>query len=152
EKTSGQDVTEEYIDLEARLRSKMALEAQFLEIMKGAKTIAEALEVQRQVSEVRTEIEQLEGRRRFLENQSGMSTVTVTLQPPQPIITSTGFGLVSSLKHAFGDSIDLTISIITGLIRLLGVLLPLLILVIVPCILLLRFFLKRFRRRNHTPA
>jgi len=70
EKRTGQDVTEEFIDLEARIRTKRALEAQFLEIMKQAQKVSEALEVQRQLAEVRTEIEQLEGRRRFLENQA----------------------------------------------------------------------------------
>src|SRR5262249_6986067 len=72
--TSGQDVTEEYLDLEARIRAKQALEAQFLEIMKQAHKVSDALEVQNQLSEVRTEIERLEGRRRFLENQSALST------------------------------------------------------------------------------
>src|SRR5262245_20299604 len=71
-KTSGQDVTEEYIDLEARIRTKKALEAQFLEIMKQARKISDAMEVQTQLAEVRTEIERLEGRRRFLENQSAL--------------------------------------------------------------------------------
>ena len=68
EKVSGQDVSEEYLDLEARLRTKKALEAQFLEIMKQARKVSDALEVQSQLGEVRTEIERLEGRRRFLEN------------------------------------------------------------------------------------
>ena len=69
DKVTGQDVTEEYIDLQARIRTKQALEAQFLEIMKQAMSISDALEVQRQIAVVRTEIEQLEGRRSFLENQ-----------------------------------------------------------------------------------
>lgn len=148
EKTTGQDVTEEYIDLEGRLRSKVALEAQFLEIMKGAKTIAEALEVQRQISEVRTEIEQLEGRRRFLDHQSSLSTISVTLQPPQPIITTSSFGFASSVKHALGDSVEIAISIVTGLIRMLGVLLPVLLLIVAPCVFMLRFLLRRMRHRR----
>ena len=66
EKISGQDVTEEYVDLEAQLRAKKALEAQFLEIMKQARKVEDALSVQEKLSEVRTEIERLEGRRRYL--------------------------------------------------------------------------------------
>src|SRR5262249_28603705 len=49
EKITGQDVTEEYVDLEARLRAKQALEAQFLEIMKQAHSVDDALNVQRQL-------------------------------------------------------------------------------------------------------
>src|SRR6266511_1682637 len=58
EKVSGQ-VTEEFIDLEARIKTQKALESQFLEIMKQAHKVVDALEVQRQVAEVRTEIEKL---------------------------------------------------------------------------------------------
>src|SRR6185369_4830381 len=78
EKISGQDVSEEYLDLEARLRTKKALEAQFLEIMKQARKVQDALDVQSQLADVRTEIERLEGRRRFLENQAALSTITTT--------------------------------------------------------------------------
>jgi hypothetical protein len=69
EKVTGQDITEEYVDLEARIRAKKALETQVLEIMKQAKKVSEALEVQRELANVRSEIEQLEGRRRLLEHQ-----------------------------------------------------------------------------------
>ncbi len=75
-KVTGQDVTEEYIDLEARIRTKRALEAQFLEIMKQAHKVSDALEVQSQLAEVRTEIERLEGRRR--------SSKTNLPSPPSP--------------------------------------------------------------------
>ena len=77
EKITGQDVTEEFIDLEARLKTQKALEPQFLEIMKQANKVEDALEVQRQIAEVRTEIEKLEGRKRFLENRASLSTITV---------------------------------------------------------------------------
>ena len=57
ENVTGQDVTEEFIDLEARIKTQKALELQFLEIMKQAGKIVAALEVQRQIADVRTEIE-----------------------------------------------------------------------------------------------
>src|SRR6185369_14744738 len=80
EKSTGQDVTEEFIDLEARIKTQKALETQFLEIMQRANKIEDALEVQRQIAEVRTEIEKLEGRKRFLENRSSLATITVNIQ------------------------------------------------------------------------
>ncbi len=61
EKRTGQDVTEEFIDLEARIKNQKALEVQFLEIMKRAGKVEDALEVQTQLADVRTEIEKLEG-------------------------------------------------------------------------------------------
>ncbi|HXG68938.1 MAG TPA: DUF4349 domain-containing protein [Blastocatellia bacterium] len=152
ERVSGQDVTEEYIDLEARLRTQRALEAQFLEIMKQARKVSEALEVQRQIAEVRTEIERLEGRRRFLENQSSLSTINITLQTPAPVVTATTTGFGHDVKQAFGDGIDTAVSIVTGLIRLIIVMIPVAVLILLPLYLVLRLLLRRFNLRKPQPT
>lgn len=125
EKVSGQDVSEEYLDIEARIRTKKALEAQFLEIMKQARKVSDALEVQSQLADVRTEIERLEGRRRFLENQSALSTITTTLQMPQPIVATTSSGFGATIKHTFGDAVDMAASIVLFIIQAMIVLVPL---------------------------
>lgn len=104
QKTTGQDVTEEFIDLEARVKNQKALEAQFIEIMKRAGTVADALNVQRELANVRTEIEKLEGRKRFLENQSSLSTINITLQTPTQIVNATGFWY--NVKSAFADGVE----------------------------------------------
>ena len=124
EKVSGQDVSEEYLDVEARLRNKKALEGQFLEIMKQARKVEDALAVQSQLADVRTEIERLEGRRRFLENQAALSTITTTLQMPQPIIASTTTSFGTTIKQAFGDAVDTAVSIILFVIQAVIVLVP----------------------------
>lgn len=147
EKITGQDVTEEFIDLEARIRTKVALEQQFLEIMKQAKTVSDALEVQTQIANVRTEIERLEGRKRFLENQSSLSTITVTLSSPAPVVRTESSGFMAAIKRAFGDAIDVGSSIIIGFIRLVGVATPVILLIVLPILLILRFAWKRARRR-----
>ena len=131
-KLAGQDVTEEFIDLEARIRAKRALESQFLEIMKRAGKISDALEVQKELSNVRGEIEQMEGRRRFLENQAALSTITVTLQTPAPIIAATTGGFWHSVKLAFGDGLDTSAGIVIGLIRFVLVMIPVVLLVLLP--------------------
>jgi hypothetical protein len=133
EKISGQDVTEEYIDLEARIRTKRALEMQFLEIMKQARKVSDALEVQNQLAEVRTEIERLEGRRRFLENQSALSTITIALQTPAPIVAATTSGFWYGVKTAFGDGLDTAAEIVLGIIRFVIVMIPVLIFILLPC-------------------
>ena len=145
EKVSGQDVTEEFIDLEARIRTQKALEAQFLEIMKGARSVADALEVQRQLAEVRGEIEKVEGRRKFLENQTSFSTITVTLNAPTVFAAaSTGFG--AQLWRALGDGVDAALFVVLGLIRILLAMLPLLILFGIPIWLIVQHFRKKWRR------
>lgn len=144
EKITGQDVTEEYIDMEARIRTKKALEAQFLEIMKQAHRVSDALEVQSQLADVRTEIERLEGRRRFLENQSSLSTITVTLQPATPLVNASGF--FYNLKRALGDGVDVAAGITLFLVRALIALVPIALLIFLPIGLLLRFLLRRAGR------
>jgi len=144
-KETGQDVTEEYIDLEARLRTKRALEMQFLEIMKQARKISDALEVQNELASVRTEIESLEGRRRFLENQSALSTITVTLHTPLPIAVVTTRGFRTNITAAFGDGLDTATSIVLGVIHFIIVMIPVFLLILLPAWFLFKWL------RHHIP-
>lgn len=147
EKITGKDVTEEYIDLEARLRTQRALEAQFLEIMKHAEKVSDALEVNRQLADVRNEIERVEGRRRFLENQVSLSTIKVTLQTPSPLVSANTSGFFYGIKRAFGDGVDVAAAIILVLIRIVIALIPVFILIVLPLIWLYRFITRRRARR-----
>ena len=150
EKVTGQDVTEEFMDLEARIKNQKALELQFLEIMKRAGKVDDALSVQRQLAEVRTEIEKLEGRRRFLENQSSLSTINVTLQPPTQIVNATGFWY--SVRSAFSDGFDVAADIVLFLIRAIVALLPIMVLIVLPLALLIKLGLRVLRRRRPAMA
>jgi hypothetical protein len=145
EKITGQDVTEEFIDLDARLRTQRALESQLLDIMKQAHQVSDAIAVERELTNVRTEIERVEGRRRFLENQSSLSTVKVTLQPPSPLVSTTGF--FRGVRSAFGEGIDIAAAITLVLIRVLLAMLPLAIIFGVPIYFLWRYLARRARRR-----
>lgn len=145
EKTSGQDVTEEFIDLEARIRTQKALELQFLEIMKQANKVVDALEVQRQVAEVRTDIEKLEGRKRFLENKASLSTISVNLKTPAGIAVDTsGFG--RSVKEAVADSVATASDIVLFLIRFVIVMVPIMLFIVLPGALVARFAFRRVQR------
>lgn len=146
EKSTGQDVTEEFIDLEARIKTQKALETQFLEIMQRANKIEDALEVQRQIAEVRTEIEKLEGRKRFLENRSSLATITVNIQAPRPIIATTPTGFGHSVREAISDSIELGSGMFLFFVRALILMVPLLIFVVLPFALVIRYAVRRARR------
>jgi hypothetical protein len=144
QKITGKDVTEEYIDLEARLVQHRALEAQLMEIMKSAEGVADAIAVQRELTNVRTEIERLEGRRRFLENQASLSTISVTIQPTEPLVSTTGF--FSSLGRAFGQGVDIAATITLFLVSFLLAILPVVV------FLVLVYFLLRYVVRRVRPA
>ncbi len=142
-KVVGQDVTAEFVDLEARLRAKKALEAQYFEIMKRASKISDVLEVQQKLTEVRTEIEQAEGRRRYLENQSALSTINISLQTPAPLVAATQTGFWASIKNSFGDGVDVAVAIVLGIIHFVIVMLPIVVLLLLPAGLIARFLWKR---------
>jgi hypothetical protein len=151
EKITGQDVTEEFIDLEAHIKTQKALEDQFLEIMKRANKVEDALEVQRQIADVRTEIEKLEGRKRFLENRASLSTITVSLQTPTAIaVNTTGFG--RDIRQAVADSVQVAIAIVLFLIRFVIVMIPILLLLVLPIWLVGRYFWRRAMKSGLKPA
>ena len=74
---SRQDVTEEFVDLEARLSAKRELEKRYLELLKSAKNVKEMLEIERELSNIREEIEAKEGRLKFLQSRVSMSTINI---------------------------------------------------------------------------
>ena len=146
EQVTGQDVTEEFIDLEARIKTQKALEIQFLEIMRQAYKVADALEVQRQIADVRTEIEKLEGRKRFLQNRSSLSTITVNIQAPKPAITVTGTGFGQQIREAVSESIAMASDMVLFFTRFAILMIPILIFVVLPSGLVARFLMRRAKR------
>lgn len=77
---SGQDVTEEFVDLNARIRNLERHEHQLLTFMDRATRVTDLLAIEQQLARVRGEIEQLTGRLRFMGNQVELATVNVTLR------------------------------------------------------------------------
>jgi len=75
---SQRDVTEEFIDLEARLKAKRRLEARYLELLKKAKNVKEILEIEREVAKIREEIEAKQGRLKYLQNKVSLSTIHIS--------------------------------------------------------------------------
>lgn len=147
ETVKGEDVTEEFIDIEARLKAKRALEAQFLEIMKRANSVEDALNVQRELAEVRGEIEQIEGKKRFLENQSSLSTIKITLQSPTAFSANSS-GFFNQLKESIGSGFDAAMTFVLSFITFLIALLPFLLLVVLPIYLILRYLWSKRRKQN----
>jgi hypothetical protein len=100
--TSGEDVTGKYVDLQARIRALQATRSTYLTILSKATTIGETLSVQQRITDVQTEIEQLQGQLRVLGNASAMSTLTVTVDQKQIAHATTGphedNGLVKAVK------------------------------------------------------
>ena len=110
ETTSGRDVTEEYVDLSARLSNLEASEAQLLDLMEQAGTVAEILEVQRELTKTRSEIESIKGRMQYLEESSATSLIRVSLE--QSKLAVEFFADTRSVKE--GETIRFTSEISGG--------------------------------------
>ncbi len=80
ESTSSKDVTEEYIDLEAKLSILEVTEVKLKQLMEEAKTVEESLDVNRELYRIQSEIEQTKGRMQYLEQTSSMSLIQVRLE------------------------------------------------------------------------
>lgn len=79
ETTSGQDVTEQYVDLQTNLAHLKAVEQQYLDLLKQAKTVDEILRVQEQLNNVQGQIQSIEGQIKYLANQVNYSTISITM-------------------------------------------------------------------------
>jgi len=101
ERVSGRDVTEEFVDTEARLKNLKAEEQQFLEIMKRAVSIEDTLNVTKELSRVRGDIESMQARLNYLSSQSSMSTIHLTIEEGAEVSITVGdFDFVQSVKDA----------------------------------------------------
>jgi len=115
---AGEDVTEEYIDLQARLNNSRREEERLLAILDMAEDVEDVLAVERELSRVRGETERLKGRINYLEDRVSLSTITVSLHEPTPITHSWG------IRDAIRDAVDAFITTVNGLIIFTGFILP----------------------------
>lgn len=122
EAITGEDVTEEFMDLQAQLRNQRALESRFVELLGQAATVAETIEVERELARVRTEVERLEGRSQFLNDRVSMSTIALEIRPTSSFGGTTTIG--KEVADAFGDAGEIIAVVIGGLIRMAAGLLP----------------------------
>ncbi|MEI3607387.1 DUF4349 domain-containing protein [Pseudogracilibacillus sp. SE30717A] len=76
---TGQDVTEQFMDLESRLKSKRAVEERLLEFMKEAKKTEDLLQISNDLATIQEEIEVIVGQMKYLENQTSFSTIEISM-------------------------------------------------------------------------
>ncbi|WP_286972052.1 DUF4349 domain-containing protein [Flavobacterium sp. UBA4854] len=115
---SAQDVTEQYIDLTSRLKTKKKLEERYLEILKKANKVSEILEIEEQISTIREEIESKEGQLKYLESRVSESTITIefykTIPEKEGVKISYGSKLWSAIESGFYTLSDLLLSLLSA--------------------------------------
>ena len=96
------DVTEEFLDIQARLKTKKELEQRYIDLLKQAKNVTEMMEIEKQIGQLRSEIESIEGRLKYLNDRVSFSTLTMTFYESIP--NETEFG--QKFKNGFRNGWD----------------------------------------------
>lgn len=103
ETTDASDITDQYVDVSARLASARALEKRLLELAAtGTGRVSEVLEVERELARVRAEVEQYQGTIRMWDDQIALSTLSITLSTKQPEIAAPK----PPAPPSFGDNVE----------------------------------------------
>ncbi|OFW57416.1 MAG: hypothetical protein A2133_06415 [Actinobacteria bacterium RBG_16_64_13] len=124
QEVSTQDVTEEYVDLQARIKNSEAYVSSILALLGKAKTVDEILQVQSVLTYAQQDLEQLKGRMRYLEEHTSYSTLTMYLYETGVEVPSEGaWGTGKAFEAALHNLVDAVNAIIRGL----GVLIPVLV-------------------------
>ncbi|MBC9910156.1 DUF4349 domain-containing protein [Chitinophaga varians] len=111
---NSQDVTAEYVDLDARMKTRVATEQRYLDILKQARTVKEVLEVEAQLKSIREEIEAAKGRLQYMDRQASYSTIhleyyqVLALSAPETagFLPRVGLALRNGWNNVLGLVID----------------------------------------------
>jgi hypothetical protein len=122
ESVSTQDVTKAYTDLETRLRVKRDTADRLRELLRTRTAdLPDVLNAERELARVTEEIEQMEGERRFYDQQVAFSTITLALAEPQAVVEP---GVFTPIGHALRDSLQVLAQSLAALVYILVALAP----------------------------
>jgi hypothetical protein len=148
---STQDVTEEYTDLDARLRNLEATETELLELLTEVRErtskAEDILAVHREITNIRSQIEQLKGRMQYLEKMTAMATINIELVPDvlaKPIVVA-GWRPTGTAANALRTLVKTLQFIVDAAIWLIIYVLPTLIIIAIPFFILWLIW-RRWRR------
>src|SRR5918998_4225671 len=122
----AQDVSEEFVDLTARVANARRMEERLVDILRTRTgKLQDVLSVEREIARVREEIERMEGRVRFLKASAQLSTLSVTLYEPAPLVASHPGRSV--IGEAFRTAWRNFVGVVAGVIASLGFVVPVVI-------------------------
>ncbi len=106
ENAGSEDVTEQFIDLEARLRSALREEQSLLSLLERADTVSNILTIERELARVRSEIERLQGQLNYLSRRVDLATISVALFPPEERLADPPYGSLNMEVEDVSASVD----------------------------------------------
>ena len=150
----SEDVTEEFVDLSARLENLEATAARVRNFLDEARNVEEALAVNRELSRLESEIEALKGRIQYLQQSAAFSTISIRLIPDelsQPLEVG-GWRPTGVARDALETLVNALQGLASVAIYLIVLVLPLAALILIPLFLLFYFLRRRRRRRAAAPV
>lgn len=114
----SRDVTEQFIDLEARLKAKKSLEERYLDLLKKATKISEILEIERELTNIREEIESKEGQLKYLQSSVSFSTIEVHFYKKMARGEQTRVSYWTKMKNGFVSGWNGILSFFIGLLHI----------------------------------
>ena len=144
EQVSGEDVGQQLVDLSARARNLRAQSRALIRLMNQAVTVSDTIKIQNELFDIQGQIEELEGRLRYLHDQADMSTITMLLAPPAAVHHHHGqaTAIGSALRRSWQRATDVVTAVIVGA----GVVIPIALLALVTLLAAWRVW-PPFRRR-----
>jgi hypothetical protein len=109
----SQDVTEEFVDVQARLNTKKELEQRYLALLKQATKVLDMLEIERELGKVRADIESMQGRLNYLKDQVAMSTIHLSYYKEHPEGLGFGSRVDESLSRGWNGVVNVFLGIIS---------------------------------------
>jgi hypothetical protein len=152
--TSGQDVTEEYVDLSSRLANLEATADRVRNFLDEARTVEEALEVNQELSRLEGEIEVIKGRMQYLEQSSAYSMISIELTPDvlsQPLEVG-GWQPQGAARSALENLVATLQTLVDVAIWFVIYILPLALIVALPIWLVIRYFRRRRALSKEAPV
>ena len=149
ENASGEDVTDQFVDLESRLSNLEATQARIQSFLEDAKSVDEALRINQELAQIEAQIEEVKGRMNYLSDRSAFSTITVTIAPelpeiePAPAPQSRPWTPSETLKDATETLVKAYQGIVEFAIWVFVAVLP----ILVPPVLVIWMLIKLLRRK-----
>ena len=147
--SNSDDVSAEYYDVEARIKNKKVEEARLIQLLKNATgKLREILEVEKEISRVRGEIEQMQGRLRVLSDLTSLTTITISMNEIKNYVPPAPPTFTTQIARSFADSthgvVELGKNVLLGLVALL----PWLVVLALPLALLWRVLKRRWEQAD----
>ena len=154
ENASGEDVTDQFVDLESRLTNLEATQARIQSFLEDAKTVDEALRINQELSQIEAQIEEVKGRMNYLSDRAAFSTITVTISPelpeiePAPTPTPRPWTPGETLKDATKTLVKAYQGIVEFAIWVVVAILP----ILAPPVLIVWLLVRLLRRKPNKPG